>query len=407
MPPPPGERARQTENDELAALRQLRTHIESVEQRGTVQLAMQSDALASIDAEHTEIDDALALDADAETQKEAGNENMVGDSEHGESSTLAPLLSASDVAAIPILNAHATERRRTRALLSAPQWSTQDIERLHAAVHAESVRANTFVPGSCDPNKPDSMDWVRIAMHVPFHTPVDCRTRWRLIERPGLNMSRWSHAEKRALAEYVAARPNVSWDEAAVSLGTKRLGFQALETFQRGVRPEIEWTQELDASLLQAVQKHGPCWGAVALEIGLHPTCAIPCHQRHLRLKASTLVQGRWAPAEDAALRAAVAEYGCDWKRVEIRIPGRTGQQCRERWVGRLANIPEGETQAPRRPWTAAEDERLRSCVGACKSWVQVAQQVGGRSDKMVRERWLLLKRRDEEKERRGRIKHK
>ena len=295
-----------------------------------------------------------------------------------------------------------------RALLSAPQWSAQDTERLHMAVHAEHVRASTLAPGTCDPALTDTMDWVRIAMHVPFHTPVDCRTRWRLVERPGLNMTRWSHAEKRELAAYMSqTQAGASWDDAAASLGTRRLGFQALETFQRGIRPDIEWNAQLDALLLDAVQKHGPDWSAVALEIGLQPTCAVPCHQRHLHLKASTLVKGRWSPEEDAALRAAVAEYGCDWKRVEIRIPGRTGQQCRERWVGRLANIPEGGTQAPRRPWTAAEDERLRSSIGTCSSWVQIAKQVGGRSDKMVRERWLLLKRRDEEEGRRRRVEHK
>lgn len=42
------------------------------------------------------------------------------------------------------------------------------------------------------------------------------------------------------------------------------------------------------------------------------------------------------------------------------------------------------------------EDDRLRASMEKCQSWVEVAAQVGGRTDKMVRERWLLLKRRDE-----------
>ena len=70
--------------------------------------------------------------------------------------------------------------------------------------------------------------------------------------------------------------------------------------------------------------------------------------------------------------------------------------------MGRLANIPEGASQAARRTWTPEEDDRLRACAARCKSWVQIAECVGGRSDKMVRERWLLLQRREEESRRRG-----
>ena len=61
-----------------------------------------------------------------------------------------------------------------------------------------------------------------------------------------------------------------------------------------------------------------------------------------------------------------------------------------------MANIPEGKKKAARRTWTKEEDDRLRASMEKCQSWVEVAAQVGGRTDKMVRERWLLLKRRDE-----------
>ena len=52
--------------------------------------------------------------------------------------------------------------------------------------------------------------------------------------------------------------------------------------------------------------------------------------------------------------------------------------------------------------WTKEEDDRLRACVHSCNTWVEVAAYVGSRSDKMVRERWLLLKRRDDEARRKG-----
>lgn len=399
-----GEQAWSTEADELMALRHLNTYIESIEKTGYEQLAAQDDALAAVEMEQASVEDALARIAVAK-QRDARDQELVLTHFDGAvpfQNQLKPLLQPSDIANIPILRAHASERHNMRTLLSAPQWSAQDIDCLHQAIRSERTRASMLTQGALNPDDPGALDWIRIAANVPFHTPSDCRTRWNLVERPGTNFSRWKNTEKSALAEYMSrAEPNVSWEKVAHALGTHRAGFQALETYQQGVRPVIAWTNELDAELLAAVQQHGPEWPAVARQLGLLPTYASLCQQRHARLKSSTLVHGKWSTTEDAALRAAVAEYGCDWKRVEVRIPGRTGQQCRERWVGRLANIPEGETQAPRRTWTAAEDERLRSCVDTCKTWVEVAKFVGGRTDKMVRERWLLLKRRDEEKRKR------
>ncbi|WFD35220.1 hypothetical protein MCUN1_002070 [Malassezia cuniculi] len=357
MSPPPDGRAWPSTSDEAEALRELRRRIVNVEGRGTAQLAIQQDVLALIEAEQVAIDDALQRIASAERREAYDSEMVVGKTREGEAAqhTFAPLLTAAHISAIPILQAHAVERRNLRTLLSAPQWSSDDVDHLQQSVRSEHIRLSTLLP-KCDTSDPDAVDWTRVAMNVPFHTPADCRTRWRLVERPETNMGRWTGLEKKQLAEYMSRAPeNVSWEKVAKSLGTRRLGYQALEAYQQGIRPHIEWTKELDAALLAAVQQHGPDWKAVALHIGLHPGSALSCHQRHTLLKSTKLVQGRWSAEEDAALRAAVAEYGCDWKR----------------------------------------------------SWVEVAKFVGGRSDKMVRERWLLLKRRDEDDHRRRRGEHK
>ncbi|MDR2628737.1 MAG: SANT/Myb domain-containing protein, partial [Puniceicoccales bacterium] len=44
-----------------------------------------------------------------------------------------------------------------------------------------------------------------------------------------------------------------------------------------------------------------------------------------------------FTPDEDAQLRALVAEYGTDdWSQIALDMPGRTGRQCRDRWVNYL-----------------------------------------------------------------------
>lgn len=385
-----------SEEAELSSLQNLDAHIKALQRAGVVQEKAQAQALQALDMEQHRIEEALAQLDMCEQQEAAGSEWVLAPAVPQIQYTL-PLLRREDVDAIPVLRAHAQARRQTRALLSSPPWSARDLECLKIAVRNEVSRQNMLHGSAAD------LDWTRISMHVPYHTPADCRTRWTFHERPGINLARWGVAEKRDLVSYVERAGSPSWDEVATVLQPGRTGYQAFEMYQRTVKPKIEWTPEKDAALMQAVQELGPDWKMVAARLELPSTSATMCHQRHTKLKKHTVVMGRWSAAEDAALRAAVAQYGCDWKRVEVCVHGRTSQQCRERWVGRLANIPEGETQAVRRAWSKDEDERLRACVHSCKTWVQVASYVGGRTDKMVRERWLLLQRREDEEERRKR----
>ncbi|WFD28304.1 hypothetical protein MNAN1_003312 [Malassezia nana] len=383
-----------SEDAELRSLQNLEAHIQAVQHAGLAQEQAQAQALLALESEQLRIEQALAQLDMCEKEEAAGDEWVLGPVTTQIEYKL-PLLRREDVDTIPLLRAHAQARRQTRALLSSPPWSARDIECLKVAVNNEMTRQCALYGSD------KALDWTRIAMHVPYHTPADCRTRWAFHERPGLNHTRWGVAEKRDLIGYVERAGSPTWDQATSVLQPGRLGYQALEMHQRTVKLKMEWTPEKDAALMQAVRELGPDWKLVASRLQLPSSSATLCHQRHTKLKRHTVVMGRWSATEDAALRAAVAQYGCDWKRVEVHVPGRTSQQCRERWVGRLANIPEGETQAVRRAWSKDEDERLRACVHSCKTWVQVAEYVGGRTDKMVRERWLLLQRRQGKEERR------
>jgi hypothetical protein len=62
-------------------------------------------------------------------------------------------------------------------------------------------------------------------------------------------------------------------------------------------------------------------------------------------------------------------------------IPGRTNEQCRDRWTERL------NPKIPRGKWTSEEDARLLSAVDVfgLGNWKEVSERVGtGRTDNTV-----------------------
>ncbi|WIA14699.1 hypothetical protein OEZ85_003195 [Tetradesmus obliquus] len=63
---------------------------------------------------------------------------------------------------------------------------------------------------------------------------------------------------------------------------------------------------------------------------------------------------GGWSEAEHAWLLALVAKHGLrHWAAVAAQLPGRTGPQCRERYLKHGAKEQRGAT------WSMAEDYRL------------------------------------------------
>jgi len=97
----------------------------------------------------------------------------------------------------------------------------------------------------------------------------------------------------------------------------------------------------------------------------------------------------QWQLHEDEALISAINALGtADWTLVAQHVKGRTAQQCMSRWVKALKI---GEEKGP---WTASEDELIRSTVAECAGvaanvcWADVAKRLPGRLGKQCRERW-------------------
>lgn len=98
--------------------------------------------------------------------------------------------------------------------------------------------------------------------------------------------------------------------------------------------------------------------------------------------------RGKWTVEEDEFLRQAVEELGENhWKQISIRIGNRSPIQCLHRWSKTLKpGLVKG-------PWSADEDQLVRMWVnsnGTCR-WAECAAGIGGRSGKQCRERWMNI----------------
>jgi hypothetical protein len=97
--------------------------------------------------------------------------------------------------------------------------------------------------------------------------------------------------------------------------------------------------------------------------------------------------KAKWSAEEDDQLTQAIEEFGThSWNAIASRVPGRTGKQCRERWIGQLAPFVSKEH------WRPDEDATLiLAHATAGNQWTTIAEQLPGRSALNVKNRWNYL----------------
>jgi hypothetical protein len=101
--------------------------------------------------------------------------------------------------------------------------------------------------------------------------------------------------------------------------------------------------------------------------------------------------KNKWSPEDDARVVAAIHEVGLDsWSKVASLVPGRTGKQCRERWLDKLS------PEVVKHDWCPEEDATIIAMQGELgNSWAKIRDCLPGRSVGAIKNRWNWLERRD------------
>ncbi|CAA0406536.1 unnamed protein product [Arabidopsis thaliana] len=110
-------------------------------------------------------------------------------------------------------------------------------------------------------------------------------------------------------------------------------------------------------------------------------------------LKKSDITKKRWTESEDIKLKEMVALEPKKWTKVAKHFEGRTPKQCRERWHNHA------RPNVKKTTWSEEEDQILievHKVIGA--KWIQISEQLPGRSYNNVKNHWNTTKRRVQNK---------
>ncbi|KAF8076140.1 hypothetical protein FPV67DRAFT_1664441 [Lyophyllum atratum] len=246
-------------------------------------------------------------------------------------------------------------------------------------------------------NNTEGINWTTVAEKVSNvctvkRTADQCRIRWLGDRHPKINHASWSSAELEKLKGLVTKQQaandgKVDWVHVAKDLGTNRT---PIDCMRRGLPRERHiWHPSADEKLAEAVKLYGTDnWGIVARFVSEDATAG-QCQVRYTRAINPSRKRGPWADDEFERLKVAVAAYGNSWVEVAACIPGRSNEQCRERWAEHLslstANIV----------WSETDDKALMDAASSMgNKWTAISSKIGNKATgHQCRARWEKLKR--------------
>lgn len=92
----------------------------------------------------------------------------------------------------------------------------------------------------------------------------------------------------------------------------------------------------------------------------------------------------KFTPQEDENLKCLISQFGSNnWIKIANLMPGRNAKQCRDRFCNYLSVFHKKD------PWEPEEDEILLNLLSIIGSkWVEISKYIPGRSGNDVKNRW-------------------
>ncbi|KAK0468069.1 uncharacterized protein EV420DRAFT_1502670 [Desarmillaria tabescens] len=333
------------------------------------------------DALSAELDELDKLLKAAERDKEDGDEVLgVQVQVVGANKPMGPVASSELVNPSSPFYEESKQRMQYLAWTTLRPMKAKELAALDKGVKNENTRLKalqTRERGSSDidiTHNTEGINWAIIAEKVSDAstakwTADEVEFKWMADKHPRINHGEWTDQEIEHL-KVVAQETKVDWVQVAKDLGTNRIPLDCMrKAIQLRQRPKYAWKKRVDDRLEEAVGKYGVAnWSLVARYVA-NDLNAVQCEARYVRLH---LNRSPWTEAEDARLDLAVAGYGQSWVDVASAMPGRTNDQCRDRWI---------ERQKVASVWTEDDDRRLVELVdqfGTLVRWKAVASEMGG-----------------------------
>jgi hypothetical protein len=149
------------------------------------------------------------------------------------------------------------------------------------------------------------------------------------------------------------------------------------EQIFHGSRTEVQcknrWKKVSFEMMLEAL--HGIVFVMISLDV---PT---------MQALQPGLVKGRWTKEEDDIITALVSSGNDKWSEIAKRLPGRIGEQIKERWINVL------DPDVKKGIWTEAEMKILRDSQRELgNKWSEIAKRIPGRNENSVKNRWYNQK---------------